>query len=224
MENVTKVLLVDDHALFRSGLASILSPEQGFEVVGEATNGREALEKVQVLKPDIILMDIYMPKMGGLEATQRIKEILPDTKIVMLTISEEEKDLFDAIKMGAQGYLLKKIDPEELFQYLRGMLRGEAPMSRNFASKLLDEFARMSRSEMSKNNHHGKLSAREQEVLEHLTQGVSNKEIAAALGISENTVKNHLKSILDKLHLQNRVQAATYAIREGLVEGQKRHP
>ena len=216
METI-RVLLVDDHALFRSGVASLLRQEPGFEVVGEADNGLEALEKAQELMPDVILMDIYMPEIGGLEATRRIKALLPYVKIVILTVSEEEADLFEAIKAGAHGYLLKHIEPAEFFRNLRGVFRGEAPLSRTAAAKLLKEFARLAQGVPDAVSPQEKLSPREQEVLELLTQGATNKEIASSLNISENTVKNHLKNILEKLHLENRVQAATYALRTGLV-------
>lgn len=212
-----RVMLVDDHTLFRSGVASLLRQQADFEVVGEAGNGEEAIEKAGTLMPDVILMDVYMPHMGGLEATRRIKESLPYVKIVMLTFSDEDKDLFEAIKAGAHGYLMKKIEPEELIRNLRGVCQGEAPISRSTATKLLDEFARVTRGGAQESRPQEKLSPREQEVLELLTTGATNKEIASSLGISENTVKNHLKNILEKLHLQNRVQAAAYALREGLV-------
>lgn len=219
METI-KVLLVDDHILFRSGVASILHQQEDIEVVGEAQNGKEALEKARELMPDVILMDVYMPEMGGLEATRRIKEVLPYVKIVMLTFSEEDEDLFEAIKAGAHGYLLKKIEPGDLLRNLKGVLQGEAPLSQSAATRLLGEFARLSRSGSQKARPQEKLSPREREVLELLTEGATNKEIASSLGISENTVKNHLKNILEKLHLQNRVQAAAYALREGLVHEQ----
>lgn len=212
-----KVLLVDDHALFRSGVASLLREQQDFEVLGEAQNGQEALDKAQELMPDVILMDIYMPECDGLEATRRIKQVLPYAKIVILTVSEEEHTLFDAIKSGAQGYLLKKIEPEKLFEMLRGVARGEAPISRATAAKILGEFAKQDRKGPSDKGPEEKLTAREREVLAFLTEGATNKEIAQALCISENTVKNHLRNILEKLHLENRVQAATFALREGLV-------
>lgn len=214
-----RVLLVDDHALFRKGIASILAGERGFEVVGEAGDGLEALERARELMPDVILMDIFMPGANGLEATRRIKEALPYVKIVMLTVSEEDQNLFEAIKSGAQGYLLKKIEPQELFALLRGVVQGDAPISRAMATKILGEFARQARRPAPASRPGSDLSGREREVLELVTQGKSNKEIAAALAIAENTVKNHLKNILEKLHLENRVQAATFALREGLVEG-----
>ncbi len=211
-----RVLLVDDHALFRSGVAGLLRQQADFEVVGEAEDGAEALEKAKELMPDLILMDVYMPGMGGLEATRRIKEALPYVRIVMLTVSEEDKDVFEAVKAGAQGYLLKKIEPEAFFRTLRGVFRGEAPISRVTATKILREFARQAERSTAEARPPGKLSPREQEVLELLTKGATNKEIAASLGVSTNTVKNHLKNILEKLHLENRVQAAAYALREGL--------
>ncbi len=216
--NPIRVLLVDDHALFRKGIASMLSAQGGFEVVGEAGNGLEAFERARELMPDVILMDIFMPGANGLEATRRIKEALPYVKIVMLTVSEEDQNLFESIKSGAQGYLLKKIEPQELFAMLRGVVQGDAPISRGMAGKILGEFARQARRAATAPLPGADLSPREKEVLELVTQGKSNKEIAAALAIAENTVKNHLKNILEKLHLENRVQAATFALREGLVE------
>ena len=213
-----RVLLVDDHALFRRGIASILAAERGFQVVGEAADGLEALERARELMPDVILMDIFMPGANGLEATRRIKEALPYVKIVILTVSEEDQNLFEAIKSGAQGYLLKKIEPQELFAMLKGVVQGDAPISRAMATKILREFALQARQTAAPSSPAANLSPREKEVLDLVTQGKSNKEIAAALAIAENTVKNHLKNILEKLHLENRVQAATYALREGLVE------
>ena len=216
-----RVLLVDDHALFRSGVAGLLRGRRDFEVVGEAHNGDEALEKAKELMPDLILMDIYMPGMSGVEATHRIKQVLPYVKIVMLTVSQEDKDLFDAIKAGAHGYLEKKIEPEAFLRILRGVFQGEAPISRSTATKILDEFARMSRADREKARPEEQLSPRELEVLKLLTTGATNKEIGSALGIAENTVKNHLKNILEKLHLENRVQAATFALRSGLTRPEK---
>lgn len=212
-----KVLLVDDHTLFRSGIASLLSQQDDFEVVGEAANGFEAVELSKQLMPDIILMDINMPECDGLEATRLIKQELPYAKIVILTVSEEDQTLFEAIKAGAQGYLLKKIEVEELLELLRGVSRGEAPISKATATKILGEFARDREQPAPIKNLGETLTPREKEVLEHLTRGLTNKELANALYISENTVKNHLRNILEKLHLSNRVQAVAYALREGLV-------
>lgn len=211
-----RVLLVDDHSLFRKGLASLLSREKGFAVVGEGQNGVEAFQKAKDLKPDLVLMDIYMPGGDGLEATRRITEALPSTKLVILTVSEEDKNLFEAIKCGAHGYLLKKVEIEQLFEMLRGIFRGEAPISRTTAAKILNEFAKQARRSQAEIDEE-RLSPREQEVLQLLTQGLTNKEIANKLGIAENTVKNHLKNILGKLHLANRVQAATLALQKGLI-------
>ncbi len=214
-----RVLLVDDHALFRSGVAGLLREQPDFELAGEARDGREALERAKDLMPDVILMDVYMPEVGGLEATRKIKESLPYVTIVMLTVSEEEDDLFEAIKAGAHGYLLKNTEPEELLRSLRDVFQGEAPISKRVATKLLDEFARLNRGDSRKEQDN--LSPREREVLEHLTTGATNKEIASSLFVSENTVKNHLKNILEKLHLHNRVHAAAYALRKGLTPDRK---
>jgi len=206
-----RVLLADDHSLFRKGLASLLSSDKGFKVVGEAQDGTEALNKAKDLKPDLILMDVYMPGGNGLEATRRIKEALPSVKVVILTVSEEDKNLFEAIKYGAHGYLLKKIEPRDLFEMLRGVFRGEAPISRATAAKILNEFAAQAH-RATEEMPEERLSPKEREVIELLTKGWTNKEIGNKLGITENTVKNHLKNILDKLHLENRVQAAAFAL------------
>ena len=211
-----RVLLADDHALFRRGVASLLAAENGFEVVGEAVDGRQALEMARELMPDVILMDITMPEMDGLEATRRIKAEIPYVRIVILTASDGDQSLFEAVKSGAQGYLLKNIDPQALYSTLRGVVQGEAPVSRVMAARLLDEFGRQARARAQAPAPTAELTARETEVLQLVARGRSNKEIAAELTISENTVKNHLKNILEKLHLENRVQAATYALRQGL--------
>ena len=159
-------------------------------------------------------MDIHMPVTGGIEATRRIREILPSTRVVILTVSEDDQDLFEGIKSGAHEYLLKKLEPEELYAMLRGVFEGEAPISRSTASKILNEFALQARRK-SATELEEELSAREKEVLQFLAGGHTNKEIGNKMGIAENTVKNHLKSILAKLHLENRVQAATFALQKG---------
>jgi DNA-binding NarL/FixJ family response regulator len=219
-----RILLVDDHALFRSGMASLLRGERDFEVVGEAATGEQGLELARDLLPDVILMDVSMPGMDGLEATRHIKAELPYVRIIILTFSDSEPKLFEAVKAGAQGYLLKSIEPRALFGALRGAVQGEAPLSRVMAARLLDEFGRHVRQDGASAPESGGLSQREQEVLRQLTLGHSNKEIAASLKIAENTVKNHLKNILEKLHLENRVQAATFAVREGLVKKPREAP
>lgn len=209
----TRILAVDDHVLFRKGLVNLLSCQEDMEVVGEADDGMAALEMARTLMPDIILMDIAMPECDGLEATRLIKAEMPYAKIVILTVSEAEGDLFQAIKYGARGYLLKSLEPEELFRLLRGVQLGEAPISPAMAGKIIDEFAARAAKQPAAEDA---LTSREREVLELLAWGATNKDMALKLSISENTVKNHLKNILEKLHLQNRVQAAAYAVRQGL--------
>jgi DNA-binding NarL/FixJ family response regulator len=213
-----RVMLADDHTLFRRGVASLLAAERDFEVVGEATDGSQALQMAREHMPDVILMDISMPVLDGLEATRRIKAEMPYVRIVILTATDGDHSLFEAIKSGAQGYLLKSLEPQALFGTLRGVVRGEAPISRLMAGRILGEFTRQARKLAPAVPAGAELTGREREVLELVSRGRSNKEIAAALDIAENTAKNHLKNILEKLHLENRVQAATFALREGLVE------
>ena len=213
-----RILLVDDHSLFRKGLASLLGAEQDFEIVGEAADGREALQKARELMPDVVLMDLSMPGMNGLEATRRICEEMPEIRVVILTISDGDENLFEAIRSGAQGYLLKIIEPQALFGTLRGAMQGEASISRVMAAKLLREFSQQENGKKPSSGLDSTLSRREREVLELVAQGKINKEIATLLAIAENTVKNHIKKILEKLQMENRVQATAYALREGLVK------
>ncbi len=217
-ERSLRVLLVDDHALFRAGIASLIALNEAIEVAGQAEDGTEALELARKLKPDLVLMDLHMPVMDGIEATRRIRTELPDVKVVMLTVSDQDKDLFEAIKSGAHGYLLKNLEPEELFDYLTGIVRGEAPISRTMAAKLLNEFA--AQASRGKNpsppETNNELTPREREVLKLVASGATNRDIATALTLTENTVKNHLRNILEKLHLENRVQAAAWALKMGL--------
>ncbi len=219
--NKITVLLVDDQVLFRRGLGSLMSGEPDMEVVGEAGDGRAALERVRTLEPDVVLMDINMPVMNGIEAIRTIKAERPSTRLVALTVSDEDHDLFEAIKAGAEGYLLKNLRPEELFDMIRGVMRGETPLSPAIAGKLLGEFRRRPAQERP-DPVEGALTARELEILQLVADGLSNAEIATRLFITEGTVKNHLHNILEKLHLQNRVQAAAYALRVGLVSLQRR--
>jgi DNA-binding NarL/FixJ family response regulator len=214
-----RVLLVDDHALFRKGVADLLASERDFELVGEASDGMRAVEMARELMPDVILMDISMPGIDGLEATRQIKAEIPYVRIVILTVSDSDRSLFEAIKSGAQGYLLKQVEPAALLNTLRGIARGEASISRSMASRLLQDLAREPRPAAPSAMAAARLTPREQEVLGLVAHGKSNKEIASALDIAENTVKNHLKNILEKLHLENRVQAATFALRQELGTG-----
>jgi two-component system nitrate/nitrite response regulator NarL len=213
----TRILLVDDHVLFRKGMARLIDSQPDFEVVAEAEDGYQAVRYARQFRPDLILMDIHMPDCDGQEATRLIINDWPEAQIVMLTVSDDDQDLFTAIRNGALGYLVKKIEPEELFSRLRGVAQGEAAISRVMANRILREFARLG-TEGPPPDSTRSLTPREREVLQLVTRGLTNKEIGAQLHIAENTVKNHLRNILEKLHLQNRAQAAAYAVREGLVD------
>ena len=216
-----RVLLADDHALFRAGLATMLKA-WGFQVVSQAGNGEEAIAKAREFHPDLIFMDINMPSPNGLEATRVIKAESPDTKIVILTVSDDEQDLFEAIKSGAEGYLLKNLREEDFAALVHRIDRGEPVMSPILAKKLLQEFARLKEDEHRPEVEAG-LTAREREVLEELAHGDTNKEIAATLYISGNTVNYHMKNILSKLHLRNRSQVVAWAMEHGVVPGPKSH-
>lgn len=211
------VLLVDDQVLFRKGIRALLEETGGFEVIGEAGHGADALERVRVREPQIVLMDVQMPVCDGVEATRRIKAEFSRVKVVMLTVSDDDESLFEAIKVGADGYLLKDLRPDELFEMMHGVLRGETPISPLVAGKLIGEFRRRPWRETSESAGWD-LTQREKEILQLVAGGKSNAEIAAQLFIVEGTVKNHLHNILEKLHLQNRVQAAAFAIRERIVD------
>jgi DNA-binding NarL/FixJ family response regulator len=214
----TRVMLADDHALFREGLAGILSSQPDMEVVGEASDGLEAIVKALELQPDLILMDIQMPGCDGLEATLKIKEKLPETTIVVLTVKDDEEKLFEAIKNGAQGYLLKNSRSLEVLEMLRGALHGEAAISPIMAGKMLDEFRRLSQMEpIGESEETTDLTRREQEVLVLVAQGLTDKEIASRLSISLYTVKSHLRNILSKLQVSSRRQAAKLARDKGLL-------
>jgi len=209
-----RILLVDDHALLRDGLAGLLNAQPDFEVVGEAQDGAEAVERTAELMPDLVLMDVDMPHMDGLVATERIKAALPYVTVVMLTVHDTDDKLFAAIRAGAQGYLLKDIRGVELVEALRGLARGEAPISRRLASRLLQEFAR----KPTVPSPTTQLTPRELEILEMVAARKRNREIADALFISEFTVKNHLRNILAKLHLRNRHEAAIFAREQRLLD------
>jgi DNA-binding NarL/FixJ family response regulator len=214
-----RVLVCDDHALFRRGLQMVLEQEDDLELVGEASDGVEVVTKAQELMPDVILMDVRMPKRSGIEAATEIKETLPHVKILMLTISDEEADLYEAIKAGASGYLLKEIPIEEVADAIRSVWAGQSRISPSMASKLLSEFAAMSKASEDKPQMPApRLTEREMEVLRLVAQGLNNRDIAKKLFISENTVKNHIRNILEKLHLHSRMEAVVYAVREKLLE------
>ncbi len=210
-----KVLLADDHELVRNGIASLLKANN-IEVVGEASDGLEALEKARVLEPDIILMDIKMPRCNGLEATRLIKTEMPQVKVIILTVSDEDEDLFEAIKSGAEGYLLKNIKAEQFIGLLSGVVKGEAAISPLLATKIIEEFARQTTSG-ERAAPGSQLTQREIEVLHLVVTGALNKEIASMLSITENTVKYHLRNIMEKLHLKNRAQMAAYAASKGII-------
>lgn len=209
-----RILLVDDHLLFRKGLTRLLDAQPDFEVVGEAADGLEAIKQTHSLHPDVVLMDIRMPNCNGLEATRQIKAQMPDVRVVMLTVSDDEQDLATAVRYGADGYLLKDILPETLFQQLRGLTSGETPISRVMTGKLLRQLARQNHP-VTQPTTSDVLSARESEVLALVVNGCSNPEIAEELGIALSTVKNHMRSILAKLGVKNRAQAAAYAVSQG---------
>ncbi len=213
-----RVLIVDDHALFREGLASILSAQPDFEVIGEAADGLEATVKAQELHPDLILMDVSMPACDGLEATRRIKQVLPDIIIVMLTVRDEEEKLFEAIRSGAQGYLLKNMRARDMLNLLRGAVRGEAAITPAMAGLILEEFRRLSRVSLPPDEAEAlSLTSREREVLSLIAEGALDKEIAETLNISLYTVKSHVRNILAKLHVGNRYEAVRHARHRGLV-------
>ncbi len=212
-----RVAVVDDHHLFRKGVIGILQSDPQIEVVGEAENGKEALALVQRLQPDVLIMDLAMPQMGGMEATKRIREIDSRIRILILTVNEDERSLFEAVKSGAQGYVIKTVDPEELLHSVKSVALGEAVVPSNLALRILSEMSRPKANTSSSEDKTEPLTAREIEVLRELGTGASNRDIAKRLYISENTVRNHVRNILDKLHVSNRVEAATYAVREGLV-------
>ncbi|MDP2662762.1 MAG: response regulator transcription factor [Dehalococcoidia bacterium] len=222
--NRLRILLVDDHILFREGIASLVASRPDMEIVGQAVDGLEAFQKAKDLRPDLILMDIRMPNCDGLEATRRIKRDWPEARIVILTVSEEDDDLFEAIKAGAQGYLLKNLRPAALFELIQGVSRGEAPISPSLASKILKEFLQVTQKASPPGLTEVNLTDREKQILQYVARGSSNKEIATDLFITEGTVKNHLHNILEKLHLHNRAQAAAYALREGLIPGASAPP
>lgn len=206
-----RIVVADDHSLFRDGIVSLLEAA-GFTVVGEAGDGRAAVETVLRLRPDVALVDIAMPGYTGLQALREIRAQWPDAKVVILTVSDEDADLFEATEAGASGYLLKSLKADEFIEMLKGVQRGEAAMTRQTTARLMAGFSHRAPSSSQD------LTPRETELLQLMAQGLSNKEIAAALSLSENTVKYHLKNVLQKLGAHNRTEAAAHAIRNGILK------
>jgi DNA-binding NarL/FixJ family response regulator len=216
-----RALIVDDHALFRRGLEMVLAAEDDIELVGEASDGAEAVEKAAESLPDVVLMDIRMPKSSGIEACRAMKEAAPSSKIVMLTISDEEEDLFEAIRAGASGYLLKDIPLDEVAEVVRAVYGGQSLINPSMAGKLLTEFATLAKrddEERAQQVPAPKLTDREMQVLKLVARGMNNRDIAKELFISENTVKNHVRNILEKLQIHSRMEAVMIAVREKLIE------
>ena len=214
-----KVLIADDHKLFRQGLISLMKTREDLvEVIGEAETGKDAVRLAEQLHPDVVLMDIYMPHGDGLNATKEIRERFPGIAVVILTASENDEHLYEAVKLGVSGYLLKSLDAKELFELLAGIIEGEAAMTRSMATRLLKGVAKRS---MDVTRGEEALTERELTVLRLVASGANNSKIAEKLSISVNTVKSHLKNILSKLQLENRTQAAAYAVKSGLVSNSK---
>lgn len=217
-----KILLVDDHPIFLEGLKNLLLA-YGFNVIDTATSGEEALHKVNKLLPDVVLMDIIMKPMSGLQTTRLLKEKFPNVKIIMLTASETEEDLFEAVKSGASGYLLKSLNSHELSELLIKHMQGEPPIFQDLAKKMLQEFKKNDYAYASNyvslgRNEINRLTHRQKEILTLVANGVKYKDIASMLYISERTVKYHIETIINKLHMENRSQAVKYIIQEGFVD------
>jgi two-component system NarL family response regulator len=220
-EEPIRVLIADDHALFRRGLNMVLESEEGIEVVAEAEDGEDAIAKSEEFAPDVVLMDVRMPRVSGIEATRAIRDTLPSAKILMLTVSDEEEDLFEAIRAGASGYLLKDIPLDEVADVVRAVHGGQSLINPSMAAKLLTEFAALAKrdeSERAEQVPAPKLTDREIQVLQLVARGMNNRDIAKELFISENTVKNHIRNILEKLQIHSRMEAVMIAVREKLIE------
>jgi DNA-binding NarL/FixJ family response regulator len=209
---VSRTLIVDDSALARRAVRAVLAESPAFEVVGEAADAESGIARARELAPDLELMDLRMPRMTGLEAIRAIKEHLPATIVVVLSVSDDPQDFFEAIRCGAQGYLIKNVEPGVWLEYLEAIVQGDARISRAIASRILREFTQRTATPADLPT----LTRREEEILGLVARGLPNKEIADTLGIVEGTVKRHLQNILEKLHLRNRVELATFAVRQGL--------
>jgi two-component system, NarL family, nitrate/nitrite response regulator NarL len=213
-----RILLVDDQPLFRGAIAALIDGQDDMEVVGEAENGLDGVEKARVLIPDLVVMDVEMPVMDGVEATRLIREQLSTVKVIMLTVSEADDHVFDAIRFGAHGYLLKDLRPEQLYDLIRAVMRNETPLSPAIAGRLLKEIQNgaTTRTSSPAVPHGPPVTRRELEILQRVAEGLSNKEIGKMLSITEGTVKNHVHNALEKLHMENRIQATAYIVRQGL--------
>ncbi|HDR5348889.1 response regulator transcription factor [Bacillus cereus] len=212
-----KVLLVDDHTVVLKGLAFFLSTQEDLELVGEANNGKEALVKVGETNPDVILMDLYMPEMDGVEATAYIKNEYPNVKVIVLTSFSDQAHVLPALRAGASGYILKDVEPDQLVEAIRSAYKGNIQLHPDIANALLSQTLPVEEKEEESSIQVDVLTARENEVLQLLAKGMSNKEIASVLVITEKTVKAHVSSILSKLNLSDRTQAALYAVKNGIV-------
>ena len=213
-----RVLIADDAPLFRRGLSVVLSTEPNIEVVAEAEDGQQAIERAEEFAPDVVLMDVRMPRVNGIDAARTIRDTSPTTKIIMLTVSDEDDDLYEAIKAGANSYLLKEVSVEEVPEAIRAVVQGQSLISPSMASKLLNEYTSLAKRADEKQQFPSPgLTSRELEVLKLVAKGQSNREIGEELFISENTVKNHVRNILEKLHLHSRMEAVIYAVRERLL-------
>jgi len=213
---MTRLLLCDDHAMFRQGLRSILETEEDVRIIGEASTGREAVRYALETKPDVVLMDIQMPELDGVAATKAILAEDPDIRVIILTMYRQDRYVFEAIKVGARGYMLKDADAGDLISAIRRVAAGETLLNAEMAASILDEFRKTEQLPAHPDHRIRELTDREEEILRHLAQGATNQEIAASLDVSEKTVRNRLSEIFSKLRLNNRTQAALYALREGI--------
>ena len=217
MSHPIRILIVDDHTLFRSGIKALLQRQEDFEVVGEAGDGLEGLKRAKSLQPDVVLLDLHMPGIGGREAVKLLSEEVPACNVLLLTVSEDAEDLIETIRAGARGYLLKNIETDFLLNAIRSAARGESVVSPQMTGKLMMG-VRMGKEAVPGEDDKEKLSPREKDIIALLAKGVSNKEMAHTLNVAESTIKIHVQNILKKLHLTSRVQAAVYAVEHGLVQ------
>lgn len=217
MSHPIRILIVDDHTLFRSGIKALLQRQEDFEVVGEAGDGLEGLKRAKSLQPDVVLLDLHMPGIGGREAVKLLSEEVPACNVLLLTVSEDAEDLIETIRAGACGYLLKNIETDFLLNAIRSAARGESVVSPQMTGKLMMG-VRMGKEGVAQEDDREKLSPREKDIIALLVKGVSNKEMAHTLNVAESTIKIHVQNILKKLHLTSRVQAAVYAVEHGLVQ------